>query len=179
MRISIVKKNWFTVCLLLFLAAGLFCPVFVVGQTGNIHKITEVSAPDFVLKDISGKKFRLSDNRGKPVLIIFSTTWCGFCRSEIPHFKDIYKSYSAKGLVVVNVDINESADKVRRFSARHQLPYRVLLDSDGIVADNYLVRGVPSMTLISAQGKIICLYCREVEPILDKLFEKPPAQKRK
>jgi peroxiredoxin len=139
----------------------------------------EIDAPDFVLKDIKGRKFKLSDHRGKPVLIIFSTTWCTYCRSEIPHFKNIYATYTPKGLIVVNIDINESQEKVARFAARYQLPYRVLLDENGTVSDNYYVRGVPSMTLIDQRGKIVCLYCRSVEPMLDKLFENTGRKEKK
>jgi peroxiredoxin len=138
----------------------------------TLQKSTEVKAPDFVLQDIKGHKFKLSDYKGKPVLIIFSTTWCGYCRAEIPHFKEIYSSYMPSGLEVVNVDINESKEKVARFTAHYQLPYRVVLDEDGTVADNYYVRGVPSITLIDQKGYIVCLYCHPVEPSLDKLFEK-------
>jgi peroxiredoxin len=130
-------------------------------------------APDFVLKDIKGERFRLSDYRGKqPVLIIFGTTWCSFCRDEIPHFKKIHETYSGRGLEVVNIDIQESRAKVSSFADKYRLPYRVLLDEDGTVSDVYDIRGVPSLVLVDQNGMIACRQCRNVETVLDALMKK-------
>lgn len=130
-------------------------------------------APDFVLKDIKGAKFRLSDFKGKkPVLIIFSTTWCTFCKEEIPHFKAIFETYVKQGLEIVNIDMQESKEKVSRFTAQHGLPYRVLLDEDGAVGGIYDIRGVPSMVLVDRAGNIVCRQCRKVEPLIEEALKK-------
>lgn len=130
-------------------------------------------APDFVLKDLNGRKFRLSDYRGKqPVLIIFGATWCTFCREEIPHFKAIHEAYAKQGLEIVNIDIQESKEKVAKFSAKYGLPYRVLLDEDGAVAGIYDIRGVPSMVLVDPNGNILCRQCQRVEPLIETLLKK-------
>jgi peroxiredoxin len=130
-------------------------------------------APDFVLRDLNGRKFRLSDFRGKqPVLIIFSATWCTFCREEIPHFKSIHAAYAKQGLEIVNIDIQESKEKVAKFTARYGLPYRVLLDEDGDVAGIYDIRGVPSMVLVDPNGNILCRQCQRVEPLIETLLKK-------
>jgi peroxiredoxin len=127
-------------------------------------------APDFVLTDLTGQKFRLSDNRGKrPVLIIFSTTWCTFCKAEIPRFKSLHATYARQGLEVVNIDIQESQEKVSKFAAQNQLPYRVLLDRDGTVSGVYDVRGVPTMVLVDKDGLIACRQCRTVETLLESM----------
>jgi peroxiredoxin len=137
-----------------------------------VKALTE-KAPDFVLRDLKGQTFRLSDRRGKkPVLIIFSTTWCTFCTAEIPRFKSIYATYEKQGLEVVNIDIQESKEKVSRFTAQHQLPYRVLLDEGGTVSGVYEIRGVPSMILVDQNGFIVCRQCPKVEPLLDALLKK-------
>ena len=131
-------------------------------------------APDFILTDLQGQKFRLSDHRGKrPVLIIFSTTWCTFCKAEIPHFKSLHGTYAKQGLEIVNIDIQESKEKVAKFTAQNQLPYRVLLDRDGTVSGVYEVRGVPTMVLVDKNGMIVCRECRSVETFLDSLIKKP------
>jgi peroxiredoxin len=130
-------------------------------------------APDFVLKDLNGRKFRLSDFRGKqPVLIIFGATWCTFCRQEIPHFKSIHEAYGKQGLEIVNIDIQESKDKVAKFAAKNGLPYRVLLDEDGTVAGVYDIRGVPSMVLVDPNGNILCRQCQRVEPMIESALKK-------
>jgi len=129
-------------------------------------------APDFVLTDLQGQKFRLSDHRGKrPVLIIFSTTWCTFCKAEIPHFKSLHATYAKQGLEVVNIDIQESQEKVSKFTAQNQLPYRVLLDRDGTVSGVYDVRGVPTMVLVDRNGLIVCRQCRAVETFLESMMK--------
>jgi peroxiredoxin len=139
----------------------------------DITKTTiEEKAPDFVLTDLQGQKFRLSDHRGKrPVLIIFSTTWCTFCKAEIPHFKALHATYAKQGLEIVNIDIQESQEKVSKFTAQNQLPYRVLLDQDGTVSGVYDVRGVPTMVLVDRNGLIVCRQCRTVETLLEPMMK--------
>jgi peroxiredoxin len=130
-------------------------------------------APDFVISDLNGQKFRLSDHRGKrPVLIIFSATWCGFCKAEIPHFKSLYATYAKQGLEIVNIDIQESQEKVAKFTSQNQLPYRVLLDQDGTVSGVYEIRGVPTMVLVDKNGMIVCRQCRTVETALASIMGK-------
>ena len=139
----------------------------------SIKEAVAERAPDFVLKDLNGRKYRLSDFRGKhPVLIIFSTTWCAFCKAEIPHFKAIHSAYAKRGLEVVNVDIQESKEKVSKFTAQHGLPYRVVLDEEAAVSGIYDIRGVPAMVLIDQDGNIVCRQCRQVEPLIEKLLKK-------
>ena len=130
----------------------------------------EDKAPDFILKDIQGGKFTLSDQRGKPVLLIFGTTWCPSCREEIPHLKDIYTRYAKKGLIMVNIDIQESRDKVSRYADKYELPYRVLLDENGDVAKTYGIRGVPAMILLDEAGIIIGGQ-RFIDPLLANMFK--------
>jgi len=126
---------------------------------------------DFTLIDLDGKKFTLSEQQGKPVLIIFSTTWCPTCRSEIPHYKKIHETYADQGLVIINIDILESQDKVSRFAGKYQLPYRVLLDETGGVAEAYRVAGVPAMILIDQSGALISRQYEEIDDLLKILLK--------
>jgi peroxiredoxin len=133
---------------------------------------TAEKTPDFVLRDLNGQRFRLSDFRGKkPVLIIFTATWCTFCKDEIPRFKHIHETYAKRGLEIVNIDIMESKEKVAKFTARQGLPYRILLDEDGIVAGIYNIRGVPSVVLVDVNGNISCRECQRVEPLIESLLK--------
>jgi peroxiredoxin len=103
-------------------------------------------------------------------MIIFSTTWCSACKSEIPHFKSLYSTYVNKGLEIVNVGVQESKAKMLNFSSRYSLPYRVLLDESGIVSGMYSIRGVPSLVLVDEKGFILCHQCRQIEPLLDSIL---------
>lgn len=130
-------------------------------------------APGFVLKDLEGKIFRLGDYKGKkPVLLIFSATWCGYCREEIPRFKAIHATYANRGLEIVNIDVQESKERVARFAAKYELPYRVLLDDNGVVGGIYDLPGVPVMVLVDKDGNIACRMCQRVEPLIESLLKK-------
>jgi len=140
-------------------------------QPPVVTKAVEGKARDFVLKDIGGSKFMLSEQRGKPVLIIFSTTWCPTCRTEIPRYKYFHDAYAGRGLIVVNIDIQEPPDKVTRFAGKYQLPYRVLLDETGLVAEAYQIVGVPTLILIDQDGALISRQYQAIDGLLKTLFK--------
>jgi cytochrome c biogenesis protein CcmG, thiol:disulfide interchange protein DsbE len=128
------------------------------------------AASDFTLKDVQGKTFRLSAQRGKPVLIFFGTTWCPGCRAEIPAYKKAYEAYASRGLEVIYINIMEPAKKVTRFAQAHSLPYRTLMDEDGSVANAYNVVGVPTIMMVDKNGNIIKVGHSSSEMPLDKLL---------
>jgi peroxiredoxin len=133
--------------------------------------ISDSAAPDFILKDLAGANFKLSAARGKPVLLIFLTTWCPTCRSEIPHYKEIYETYGRRGLEVAAVDIEEPKNKVSQFAAKNQIPYRTLLDEEGRVAGAYDITGVPSMVLINKEGKVLTRKYFAIDTVLETLLK--------
>jgi peroxiredoxin len=135
----------------------------------EVKDVRDDKAPDFILKDIKGGKFSLNDQRGKPVLLIFGATWCPSCREEIPHLKDIYARYAKKGLIMVNIDIQESRDKVSRYADKYELPYRLLLDENGAVSEMYGIRGVPTMILLDEAGMIVGGQ-RFIDSLLEKML---------
>ena len=129
-----------------------------------------IAAPDFSLQDLQGKTFQLSGQLGKPVVIFFGTTWCPSCRAEIPAYSTIYEKYARRGLEVIYIDINEPAEKVARFAKNFSFPYRVLLDKDGSVANDYSVVGVPTLVLIDKEGNVITISHSTSDLPLHKLF---------
>ena len=133
-----------------------------------------IAAPDFSLQDLQGKTFKLSGQLGKPVVIFFGTTWCPSCRAEIPSYSAIYEKYAKRGLEVIYIDINEPAEKVARFAKSYSFPYRVLLDRDGNVANDYSIVGVPTLVLVDKGGNVITISHSTADLPLHKLF---PADK--
>lgn len=127
----------------------------------------DAPAPDFRLQDLNGREVSLAGLRGRPVLLVFGTTWCPYCREEIPRIKEIHAKGRGKNLEVLNIYVNETEKKVREFAARYSLPYPVLLDRDGKVAERYQVRGVPMIVLVDGQGIIKCYQCRNLEAMLE------------
>jgi peroxiredoxin len=115
----------------------------------------EVEAPDFSLRDLGGKQVRLKDFRGKVVFLNFFATWCDPCRLEMPAMERLHRANKDKGLVVLAVDIRESARTVRGFIQELKLSFPTVLDEDGSVAYMYAVRPVPATYLIGRDGKIL------------------------
>ena len=142
------------------------------GQYGsNVpSKRKAIAAPDFSLQDLQGKTFKLSGQLGKPVVIFFGTTWCPSCRAEIPAYSAIYEKYARRGLEVIYIDINEPAEKVARFAKNFSFPYRVLLDRDGSVANDYNIVGVPTLVLVDKGGSVITISHSTADLPLQKLF---------
>ena len=134
--------------------------------------ISDSAAPDFILKDLAGADFKLSAARGKPVLLIFLTTWCPTCRYEIPHYKDIYEIYGRRGLEIVAIDIDEPKNRVSQFAAKNQIPYRTLLDEKGRVAGAYDITGIPAMVLINRDGTVLTRKYFVIDTVLETLLEK-------
>jgi peroxiredoxin len=133
-------------------------------------KSIEEKAPDFTLKDLDGKEVKLSDYKGKTVMLVFSATWCPHCREEIPHLKEVYSRYQGQDFILLNIDIQESREKVSSFAAKNELPYRVLLDENGGVAMSYEVGGVPNIVVINKDGLIVCKSCRGIDTTLKALL---------
>ncbi len=111
-------------------------------------------APDFSLDTIDGRSLRLSDFRGRAVLINFWATWCGPCRLEMPGIQAKYEEH-APDLVVLAVDFDEPLDPVKSFADELGLTFEILLDPGGEVnASRYRVRGYPSSYFIDQDGVI-------------------------
>ena len=113
------------------------------------------AASDFSLQDPSGTTYTLSSYRGKPVLLLFWTTWCPFCRKAMEELKNIYPQLTQEGWELFTIDIQEPAYKVENFMESHGLAFRLLLDKDGQVASAYSVLGVPTYVLINKNGEVV------------------------
>ena len=150
------------------------CILFVLSLAqckSNVPSKQETSAaPDFSLYDIQGKTFKLSSQKGNPVVMFFGTTWCSACRGEMPFYKDLYKKYAGRGLQFLYIDINESSTRVARFAQENSFPYLVLMDSDGSVANDYNIIGVPTVILVDKKGNIIGVSHQVSDLPLDNLF---------
>jgi peroxiredoxin len=133
-------------------------------------KAASSKAPDFSLKDLQGNIFKLSNYRGKPVLIFFGTTWCPSCRSQLYEYKEIYQTYTKRGMEVAYINIMEPRTKVIKFAKANSLPFKVILDENGDVATSYSVIGVPTLVLIGKEGKIISTTHSAADLPLQKLF---------
>jgi len=113
-------------------------------------------APDFVLTDISGEQVKLSDFRGKVVILDFWATWCGPCKMEIPHFISLYDEYADDGLEIVGVAMDRNGiQAVVPFVEQRGIDYVSLL-GDAKVASLYGgIRGIPTTFVIDRKGRVV------------------------
>ena len=113
-------------------------------------------APDFALKDADGKVVKLSDFKGKVVLLDFWATWCGPCKIEIPWFIEFQQKYGKQGLQVVGVSIDDTVDKLKPYVSQMKMNYMVLqgLDQDALQDAYGPMFGIPVTVLISRDGKM-------------------------
>lgn len=114
-------------------------------------------APDFTLPDLDGRRVRLSDLRGKAVLINFWATWCPPCREEMPQIEAFYRRYRDR-TEVLGIDVGESAEQVRAFLDNNPYSWHFLLDTNFQVTDRYRVFAIPTSYFIDKDGIIRGLY---------------------
>lgn len=144
------------------LMAGIFVGIAaLVGGSGPACGASQ-SAPDVVLKDLQGNEFKLSDYRGKVVIVNFWAEWCPPCKIEIPHLVALYNKYKDKGLMIFGVAVDSKNDEVIGEKA-HALGvnYPVINgDNDHARVRRSFppIRGVPASFVINKQGKINSTY---------------------
>lgn len=112
-------------------------------------------APDFALADLYGKRWRLYEARGRPLLINFAATWCPPCRDELPSLVRLHEEQGPEGTQVVTIFIDRTgrAD-VAPLARELALPFPVLLDPQRAVGRVFLVRALPTTVLIDSQGRL-------------------------
>jgi cytochrome c biogenesis protein CcmG/thiol:disulfide interchange protein DsbE len=114
-----------------------------------------ITAPNVTVAGKDGKSIALADYRGKPLLIDFWATWCGPCLISMPALKRIYTEGKAKGLAVVSIDENNTADDGPVYFTRHHYSWPNFHDEDKAVLGALQGDGIPLTVLIDAQGKIV------------------------
>ena len=108
---------------------------------------------DFTLKDMYGRDVKLSDYRGKVVLLNFWATWCPPCRAENPDIEEVYNEHKdIDGLVLLAPAIGESRDTVAGYMERTDLHYPVGSDPTTQISANYRVLGIPTHIFVDREG---------------------------
>lgn len=115
-------------------------------------------AIDFQLLNENGEKIRLSNYKGKKVMINFFATWCGPCQEEMPILVEIDKRTDKKKLEIIGVNVTKeepNPNLVRKFVSHFQVKFEVLFDGEGKVMKDYQLIGIPTTLLIDESGKIV------------------------
>lgn len=112
------------------------------------------ATPDFTVLDYDGNEVKLSDFKGKPIVVNFWATWCYFCKSEMPDFQAAYEKYPDVQFVMVNATdgVQETVDTAKAYIEDEGYTFDVFFDTEMDAVYNYAVTGFPSTFFIDAQG---------------------------
>lgn len=114
-------------------------------------------APDFVVVDAQGNEVSLSSFRGKPVVVNFWTSWCTYCKQEMPDFQNAYDAYGERvEFMMVNStsDSQETLKKAQAYLDESGYTFPCYFDTTGQAAQAYQLQGYPTTYVIDAQGNI-------------------------
>ncbi|NOZ71058.1 MAG: redoxin domain-containing protein [Chloroflexi bacterium] len=115
-------------------------------------------APDFSLPLLGSEGTEMmawSDLLGQPTVLSFWTTWCPYCRRQTPNLIAGYEQWASTGVQFVGIDVKEAAGTVAAYVAQSKIPYPILLDTEGNVAEKYNVRGFPTTLFLDAEGRVL------------------------
>jgi peroxiredoxin len=143
-------------------------------------------APDFTLATAEGKMVRLSELRGRPVVLNIWASWCPPCREEMPALERVHQAYQGQGVVILglNSTFQDSREDALAFAAGQGLSFPILFDEQGQATRLYQVRALPTTFFIDAQGIIqeVIAGGPMAEALLrirvEQLIEKSPSEGR-
>ncbi|MFE0187289.1 TlpA family protein disulfide reductase [Streptomyces sp. NPDC058989] len=149
-------------------------PTKTIGETSADDPLTKTfpegkrpQAPDFSGTSLDGKKISLSDYRGKFVVLNVWASWCGPCRGEAPELQKIHDKWSKRGVQVLGMDNDTSADNGRAFQREYHLSYPSLHDPSGkqllkLPRGMVNAQSIPFTLIVDPQGKITTVKMGEV-----------------
>jgi thiol-disulfide isomerase/thioredoxin len=124
---------------------------------------------DFTLPGLDGERYRLSDYRGKWVVVNYWATWCPPCLEELPELESFHSRHQDRDALVLGVNLERiEADRLREFVSLHKISYPILLQSPGEDTELGRVLGLPTTYLISPQGELLS---RQVGRVTAKTLE--------
>ncbi|WNS73854.1 TlpA disulfide reductase family protein [Bacillus sp. DTU_2020_1000418_1_SI_GHA_SEK_038] len=135
-------------------------------------------APDFTLADLNGNIVKLSDYKGKKVLLNFWATWCPPCKAEMPHMEKLYQKYKKDGFEILGVNVTTSEknrNHVDQFVEDYQLTFTIPLDEKGKAFSDYSIMVYPTSFFIDSDGIIRKKVLGAVdEDAMEKLIQRLP-----
>ncbi len=123
-------------------------------SAGELPAYTGDPLPDFALPGIDKRLHRLSDLRGRVVLVNFWATWCGPCLKEMPSMQRLSERFPSQDFAVLAVNMGESVEDIRPFVEKMSIQFPIPLDSNGEVLQSWQVIAFPTTFLLDRSGTI-------------------------
>jgi thiol-disulfide isomerase/thioredoxin len=126
------------------------------GQSAAQADVRGQAAPDFELTSLDGKKVKLSDYRGKAVLLDFWATWCVPCKIEMPWFEELQKQYGPQGLQVLGVAMDDTGQEaVAKFAKDVGASYTIVMGKEAVAEAYGGLQFLPTTVFVGRDGKIV------------------------
>jgi peroxiredoxin len=135
------------------LTKGLFVSFFCITMNVNALELGQ-AAPDFTLKSMAGTNLKLTEQRGKIIVINFWASWCGPCREEMPVLQKFYDKYQDLGVSVWGINVEQENQAGRDFLADLNLSFPILFDASNTISLMYQVAAMPTTIIIDRDGLI-------------------------
>ena len=145
-----MKKFVSLVSLLLFVS---ICSLQATAQ--SLGSVPNIPAPAFELPDLDDNLHKLSDYRGKPLIVNFWATWCPPCRKEMPSMERAWEKIESEGIGMVAINVGEDFDTIFGFSGEIDMSFPLLIDPTGKEPVRWPIRGLPTTYVINPKGEIV------------------------
>jgi peroxiredoxin len=109
-------------------------------------------AADFALQLFAGGSFRLSEQKGSPVIVNFFASWCTVCGAELSDLEDVHRQYGEQEVIFVGVAIEDTETRAREYVERNGLTFATGLDAEGTIKQAYGIYGLPFTYFIDREG---------------------------
>jgi len=162
------------------LLAGILMVVIVVGVAllrAKQGQPTSGQAPDFTVTTFDGETIRLSELRGRPVVVNFWASWCGPCRDEAPRFQSIWERYRDQGVMILGITYVDDENDSRAFMAEYGVTYPNAPDVGTVISEElYFIQGVPETFVIDQAGNVVDFFWfledeEQLTDTLDRLLQ--------
>ena len=155
-----MKNQWLSRLIIVSIAVYfVLAPCFIWAQSefpadlGIVEPRTIKQAPDFALKTLDGQTAKLSDFKGKPILLNFWATWCHACKKEFPAMQRLYSQLKDDGFEIIAVSVDRrNRDRIEDFVKTYEIDFPILLDPQQKARRDYFIRGLPTSYLIDSGG---------------------------
>ena len=145
--------------IIFFIVVGLIAGSFVYREVTREGELGVINigqqAPDFAIKDESGREVKLSDYRGNLVFLNFWATWCGPCVDEMPEMQLVSQVFKDRKFKILAISLDTDWSYVKKFYGEHKLDFPTYLDPGRRVSELYKVYKYPETFLIDANGSVL------------------------